>query len=313
MNRPTIAQGIIKISDQDTYLLTWIEAFLFDRKAQNLAKGTLDFYRRHLNIFIMFCDTQVITRIDQLDANTIRKYMIWLEEKGHNPGGISAAYRSLRAFLYWWEEEIEPEGWNNPIRKVKTPKVALEPLEPVPLYTVKALCDACPKNTFTGIRDRAIFLSLLDTGARASEFLNMDLDDMNPITGEILIREGKGRKPRTVFIGQKSRKALRKYLRLRNVDHLALWVTKDQTQRLTYYGLKSMVVRRSRSAGVKTPALHAFRRQFALSCLRSGMNVYHLQNLMGYSDLQVLNRYLKQTTKDVSDAHRQAGPVDNSL
>jgi integrase/recombinase XerD len=82
---------------------------------------------------------------------------------------------------------------------------------------------------------------------------------------------------------------------------------------LTYYGLKSMVVRRSRSAGVETPALHAFRRQFALSCLRSGMNVYHLQNLMGHSDLQVLNRYLKQTTKDVSDAHRQAGPVDNSL
>ena len=43
------------------------------------------------------------------------------------------------------------------------------------------------------------------------------------------------------------------------------------------------------------------------------MNVYHLQNLMGHSDLQVLNRYLKQSTKDVSDARRQAGPVNNSL
>jgi site-specific recombinase XerD len=313
MNRSTITHGIIKISNQDTYLLTWIEAFLFDRKAQNLSKGTLDFYRRHLNIFIKFCDSQVISQIDQLDPITIRKYVIWLEEKGHNPGGISAAYRSLRAFLYWWEDEVEPEEWKNPIRKVKAPKVGLEPLEPVPLDTVKALCDACPKNTFTGIRDKAIFLSLLDTGARASEFLNMDLEDINPVTGEILIREGKGRKPRTVFIGQKSRKALRKYLRLRNDDLLALWVTNDQTERFTYYGLKSMVVRRSRSAEVKTPALHAFRRQFALSCLRSGMNVYHLQNLMGHSDLQVLNRYLKQTTKDVSDAHRQAGPVDNSL
>jgi len=313
MNSPTIAQGIIQKFALDTYLLTWIEAFLFDRKAQNLAKGTLDFYRRHLNLFITFCDSQVVTQIDQLDPNLIRQYMIWLEEKGHNPGGISAAYRSLRAFLYWWEDEVEPEGWKNPIRKVKAPKVALGPLEPVSIDTVKALCEACPKNTFTGIRDRAIFLSLLDTGARASEFLNMNLDDINPITGEILIREGKGRKPRNVFIGQKSRKALRKYLRLHNDDHLALWVTDDQTERLTYYGLKSMVVRRSRSAGVKTPALHAFRRQFALSCLRSGMNVYHLQNLMGHSDLQVLNRYLKQTTKDVSYAHRQAGPVDNSL
>ena len=246
MNRPTIAQGVIKLSTQDTYLLTWIEAFLYDRKAQNLAKGTIDFYRRHLNLFIQFCDSQVITQIDQLDPNTIRKYLIWLEEKGHNPGGISAAYRSLRAFLYWWEDEVEPEDWKNPIRKVKAPKVSLEPLEPVSLDTVKALSEACPRNTFTGIRDQAIFLSLLDTGARASEFLNIDLEDINPITGEILIRQGKGRKTRTVFIGQKSRKAIRKYLRLRNNDLFALWVTKDQTQRLTYYGLKSMVVRRSR-------------------------------------------------------------------
>ena len=60
----------------------------------------------------------------------------------------------------------------------------------------------------------------------------MDLDDINPITGEILIREDKGRKPRTVFIGQKSRKAVRKYLRLGNNDLPALWVTNDQNKRL---------------------------------------------------------------------------------
>jgi integrase/recombinase XerD len=64
---------------------------------------------------------------------------------------------------------------------------------------------------------------------------------------------------------------------------------------------------------VKTPELHAFRRQFAISCLRAGMNIKFLQNLMGHADLQVLNRYLKQTNQDVSEAHRQAGPVDNSL
>ena len=133
-----------------------------------------------------------------------------LEEKVHNPGGKCAAYRSLRAFLYWREDEVEPVDWKNPIRKVKAPKVALEPLEPVHLDTVEALCEDCPKITFTGIRDRAIFLSLLDTGVRASEFLYMNLEDINPITGELLIRAGKGRKARTVFIGQKSRKAVRK-------------------------------------------------------------------------------------------------------
>ena len=112
MNRPTIAQGIIQEYALDTYLLTWIEAFLFDRKAQYLAKGTLDFYRRHLNIFIKFCDSQVVTQIDQLDPNLIRQYLIWLEENGHNPGGVHAAYRSLRTFLYWWEDKVEFDGWS---------------------------------------------------------------------------------------------------------------------------------------------------------------------------------------------------------
>jgi site-specific recombinase XerD len=57
--------------------------------------------------------------------------------------------------------------------------------------------------------------------------------------------------------------------------------------------------RRTKQARVKTPQLHAFRRWFALSFLRAGMNVYSLQELMGHADLQVLRRYLKQTNQDI--------------
>jgi integrase/recombinase XerD len=313
METSTVKQMINNPLYLDTHLATWIEAFLFDRKAQNLSKKTIIFYRTYLTLFTNYCDTQLITKIDQIESSTIRQYMVWLEDAGHNPGGLHAAYRTLRAFLFWWENETEPEGWKNPIRKVKAPKVGLDPLEPVPLATVKTLIDTCERDNFNGLRDKAIFMCLLDTGARANEFLNINLTDINPYTGEILIREGKGRKPRSVFIGQKSRKAMRQYLRLRSDNTPALWVTDDQTERLTYWGLKSMVVRRSRAAGVKTPELHAFRRQFAISCLRAGMNIYFLQKLMGHADLQVLNRYLKQTTQDVCEAHRQAGPVDNSF
>jgi integrase/recombinase XerD len=311
MNNQPVIQGIIKTFEQETHLLTWIEAFLVDRKAQNLSKGTIEFYRHHLCLFTNFCDPQLVTQIDQLDPTLLRNYLIWLEEKGHNPGGISAAYRSLRAFLFWWENELEPAGWKNPIRKVKSPKVALEPLDPVSLETVKAIIESCPKNSFTGVRDQAIFLCLLDTGARASEFINLNLVDTNMITGEIQIHIGKGRKPRTVFIGKNSRKAIRQYLRLRSDRNPALWVTDDQNERLTYWGLKGMVKRRAILANVEVPQVHAFRRQFALSCLRSGMNVYSLQALMGHADLQVLKRYLKLTNPDLMKAHQCASPVDN--
>ena len=69
--------------------------------------------------------------------------------------------------------------------------------------------------------------------------------------------------------------------------------------------------RRANQAKVETPELHAFRRWFALSCLRAGMNVYSLQELMGHADLQVLRRYLKQTNQDLKDFHNRVNPVDN--
>jgi len=42
------------------------------------------------------------------------------------------------------------------------------------------------------------------------------------------------------------------------------------------------------------------------------MDVYSLQKLMGHADLQVLRRYLAQTTEDIATAHRVSSPVDNN-
>jgi site-specific recombinase XerD len=155
----------------DDYLLTWIEAFMIDRKARGVAGGTLKFYGSKLKLFADFCESQVISQISQITPSHIRTYILHLEGTGHNAGGRHAAYRTLRAFLYWYEDEVEPEGWKNPIRKVKAPKVPLEPLEPVDFDTISQMIETCERDTFTGDRDMAILLCLLDTGARASEFL----------------------------------------------------------------------------------------------------------------------------------------------
>jgi integrase len=94
--------------------------------------------------------------------------------------------------LYWFEDEVEPEGWKNPIRKVKAPKVPTEPIDPVPLDTVSRMIKVCERGTFTGDRDAAILLCLLDTGARAGEFLAINLNDINQARGDILIRARQG-------------------------------------------------------------------------------------------------------------------------
>ena len=287
------------------HLESWLEAFLVDRRAQNLASGTLYFYRAKIKVLLAFCDTQAITRIDQLNAVEIRNYLLWLKDKGHNPGGVHACYRVLKTFLLWFENETD-----NPVSigKVKPPRIDIEPLEPLSLDNFDKLLAMC-KGDYHGIRDRAILLSLLDTGCRASEFCAINLEDVNQINGAVVIRRGKGGKPRSVFFGKITRKAVRDYLKVRRGNNPGLWLT-EQGERLTYWGLEGMVKRRSKQAGIDAPSLHSFRRTFALNMLRAGADVYSIQSLMGHSDLQVLRRYLKQVDSDLQEAHARFSPVD---
>jgi len=72
-----------------------------------------------------------------------------------------------------------------------------------------------------------------------------------------------------------------------------------------------MVLRQlSERAGVNKPSIHSFRNYFTLEMLRSGVDVFSLQLLMGHADIQVLRRYLKQTNSDTLDAHLKGSPVD---
>jgi len=310
----TETQRTLYNSIVDDYLLTWMEAFLIDRQAAGVADGTLRFYRIKLKLFADYCEAQAVKNIGQITPALIRQYLLFLEGAGHNPGGKHAAFRTLRAFLYWYEDETEPEGWTNPMRKVKAPKVPTKPLEPVPFENVARMVKACERGTFAGDRDAVILLCLLDTGARASEFLDINLADINQARGDILIRQGKGRKPRTVYIGKQSRRALRRYLKYRRDNSPALWVTHPRfgSERMSYDGLRAVLTRRASDAGVVVPSLHDFRRSFALSMLRNGTDVFTLAKLMGHEGITVLQRYLKQTNQDTEQAHRRAGPVDNA-
>jgi integrase/recombinase XerD len=310
MSKTITNQWSITKFEQETNLLIWMEAFLIDRKAQGMAPGTLYFYKQKLKLFQEYCQAQIITEIPQITPVLIRQYMLYLEETKHNEGGRHACFRAIKTFLRWYEQEVEPQGWTNPIKKVKAPKLSVEPLEPIETDHLRAMIATCEKNTFHGDRDKAILLALLDTGTRASEFVAMDLVDMDRTTRSILIRKGKGRKPRNVYLGATSRKAVRAYLKHRRDDSTAIWVT-ESGERLTYWGLRQIIRRRAEKAEIPEPGIHSFRRAFALNCLRNGMDIYSLQKLMGHSDLQVLRRYLKQTDEDADEAHRKGSPVDS--
>jgi site-specific recombinase XerD len=304
-------QGIIELLQTD-YLPILIESFLIDRKSQGLSVETIRFYQKKLKYFEKYCENQVVTQIDQITPDLIRRYLLELAET-HNPGGVHACFRPLRTFLLWVEEEeIMPINWKNPIRKVKAPKLPVEPIEPVTLQDIHALLEICGRN-FSGVRDKVMILGLLDTGVRAQEFLKLNLEDVEMASGAVLIRQGKGRKPRMVFLGRKTVRAIRAYFRVRRDNNIALWVS-VHGDRMTYSALRCMLRRRAQLAGLKkVPTPHDFRRAFALIMLRNGVDIFALQKLMGHSDLQVLRRYLAQTDQDIHVAHMRGSPVDNNL
>lgn len=115
-----------------------------------------------------------------------------------------------------------------------------------------------------------------------------------------------------VFIGKETKKAVRAYLRDRLDTREALWVTDNQDKRLAYGGLRALLERHAKMAGIDAPTAHDFRRAFALTMLRKGTDLVTLARLMGHTSLKVLQRYLKQLPDDLQAAHQKAGPVDNA-
>ena len=293
-------------------LETDVRDFLIDRQARGLSPRTVAWYGEKLQIVQRVLASNGISQLEEIRPTTVRQLLLELGET-HNQGGVHGFYRALRAFLNWWETETEPQGWTNPMLKVQPPRVDLPPLEPVPLDDLRAMLATCDKS-FHGVRDRALLMALLDSGCRRAEFQALDIGHVNLATGSMLILRGKGGRARTTFVGAKTRRALVRYLRLRPdaADADPLWVTMEG-DRLTYNGLREIVRRRARRAGVPEPSLHSFRRGFAITALRNGADLITLQRLLGHTSLAVLSRYLHQVEDDLQEAHERVGPVDHLL
>lgn len=290
-----------------------VDEFLIDRQSRNVSPKTLLWYTHALSMWRNFTLDLGIAATQQVTATSIRRFMLHLTERGHNAGGVSNIYRAVRAYLRWYGNESAPPGWPNPIAKVKGPKLTQEPLQPVPLEHVRAMLATCTR-TETGARDRAILLLLLDTGIRHAELAQLTVGDVDLDAGTVLIRCGKGRKFRTVFIGNRTRRALVTYLRRRRrMDtDTPLWLGRDDRP-LRKAGLRQVIRRRAEQAGIPVPGLHDFRRAFAVNCLRAGMDLVTLQRLMGHSTLAIIQRYLALIDDDLRAAHQRFGAVDNLL
>lgn len=284
-------------------LAAWRNAFITAKRAEGRTAATLNgVYLRVLQAFIAFCIRRGVKTVDAIDPGIIREHLLAVAER-HAPSTVHRHYRTLKTWLRWYEAEAAPDGWRNPIKRVGAPRVPEQPLEPAPLEDLAALVKRA------GVRDRAILLTLLDTGLRAGELVALDMADFDQAEGLLIVRRGKGGKTRAAPLGPRARRAVRQWLRARPSGGLALFCAPDGG-RLGYMGLREAVRRLAARAGVRAPTLHSIRRAFALGMLRAGVDLLTLSRLMGHSGLSLLARYAKQSTGDLRAAVERASLAD---
>jgi integrase/recombinase XerD len=304
---PLITLSEIKVI---TPLAEWMSTFLRAKQSEQVSRNTIRCYSENLKTFLLWCDKQYLKTIEDITADCLRLFLIHLKDTGHNPGGIHGHFRVIRTFLRWYETETEPEGWHNPCRKVKPPHLSTEALDAVSLEDVERLYKAATGSN--AIRDKAIILTLADTGLRAAELLALDTSDTDVFTGQVLVRHGKGNKSRTVFLGKRTRRAVHLWQKQRKNNSPAMF-TSDEGDRMKYSTLRQILRRLSVKAGIPTPSPHSFRRCFAINFLRNGGDLLSLQRLLGHSGLSLLARYAKQNTADLAASHAAHSPLDGLL
>jgi integrase/recombinase XerD len=165
-----------------------------------------------------------------------------------------------------------------------------------------------------GARDRAILETLYGTGIRGSECVRLKLSDIDLSAGELLVRDGKGRKDRLVPLVGQARKAIAIYLHearqelLTDPRETALFLTRTGT-RFGVPGIRAVVRRAARLAMITRPVTtHALRHTYATQLVRGGADIRYVQELLGHRSVQTTAIYTRVSIDDLRRAITRRHP-----
>lgn len=295
-------------SPPETALARCYDMFMLHQEASRHTPRTIDNYRQKLTPFLNFLAEKSITTAEQITAHTVRQYLVKLERRGLKDITILGYARCIQAFCnFLVKEELLVDS---PMRKVAMPKVEKQIKKPFTRDDIAALLKACDQGRYK-LRDRAMILCLLDTGLRASEFVAMNVGDVDQ-SGMVKVM-GKGKKERYVRLGARARKAMLRYLAARDEARPGAPLWAGNKGRLTTSGLFQVMKRTGKRAGVWPVGPHRFRRTFATWSAKAGIDAHSLRFLLGHETLDVARHYVAMVKADIEEAHKRTSPVDNFL
>lgn len=292
---------------------------------RGLAANTLTSYRRDLRRYQEYLAEVGIEELAAISEATVASFLVRLREgdADHPPLSSTSAARTVVAVRGFHKFAVaDGLAEVDPAAAVKPPTPAKRLPKALPLSDVEAILEAAGSpGTTLALRDRALLEVLYGTGARISEAVGLDVDDLDvgatEEVGTVLLR-GKGSKERIVPVGSYAREAVDAYL-VRGRPELVAVSTRSTTGgalflnarggRLSRQSAWAVLQRAADRAGVtRDVSPHTLRHSFATHLLDGGADVRVVQELLGHASVTTTQVYTLVTVDSLREVFASAHP-----
>ena len=273
----------------------YLEMFIAAKKIEGCSDRTVAYYKVTVEHLLKCIDTP----IRRITTDEIRSYLAKYQEKsGCSKTTVDNIRRNISSFFSWLEEE--DYILKSPMKRIHKIKTVQPVKETISDELIERLRDACLCK-----RDLAMVDLLYSTGIRVGELVRLNVDDISFEERECVVF-GKGDKERKVYFDAKAKLHLQDYLKERNDDNPALFVTLDAPhQRLKISGVEIRIRRLGRSVNAEKIHPHKFRRTMATRAIDKGMPIEQVQKILGHSQIDTTMQYAMVNQSNVKNAHRK--------
>ena len=284
---------------------------------RGLAANTLLSYRRDLSRFSGWLEANGRRRLSEVSEADVAGFLAALRtgDDEHPPLSSSSAGRAVVAVRGLHRFALR-EGWTtaDPAREVRPPVPSRRLPKAISVSAVEALLAAPDTGTPLGLRDRALLELLYGTGARISEAIGLDVDDLDRAAGLVRL-DGKGGKQRVVPVGSYAGRAVEDYLvRARpglvaaggGTHALFLNARGGRLSRQSAWTVLRSAAARAGIAGDISP--HTLRHCFATHLLDGGADVRVVQELLGHASVTTTQVYTLVTVDRLREVYATSHP-----
>jgi integrase/recombinase XerD len=285
---------------------------------RGLADNTLKSYRRDLRRYVGYLTGLGVEDVPEVTEAAVSGFLMSLREGDaeHQPLSAGSAARTVVAVRGFHRFAVR-EGLtqHDPAAAVRPPASAKRLPKALPLADIEAILEAAgAPGTSLALRDRALLEVLYGTGARISEAVGLDVDDLDRAEGTVLLR-GKGSKERIVPVGSYAREAAEAYL-VRGRPELsragrgtpALFLN-ARGGRLSRQSAWAVLAKAADRAGVTAEVSpHTLRHSFATHLLDGGADVRVVQELLGHASVTTTQVYTLVTVDSLREVYATAHP-----